>query len=190
MMQEKHRRTYPVVIPWTRLTSCVHETISPTSSETPRVTRLNWKHFSSKVESEPGRSVTAFVDSSKAVADLEREFLQLALIWKATVGPTSSPTIMASHPAYQRIIGLGPSVIPFILRDLEDHCDHWFLALIAITGVDPVPNGRNVGSEDMRDWWLNWGRRYGFIQEVAAERCNRVASNPRVNRRPIACFAS
>lgn len=44
---------------------------------------------------------------------------------------------MAMHPAYQRIIGLGPEVAPLLLRELERQPDHWFWALKALTGADP-----------------------------------------------------
>ena len=42
-------------------------------------------------------------------------------------------------PSYQRIIGLGSAVVPLLLRELERQPDHWFWALKAITGADPVP---------------------------------------------------
>ena len=48
---------------------------------------------------------------------------------------------MIMHPAYQRIIGMGKSAVPFILRELEQKPDHWFWALHAITGANPVPQG-------------------------------------------------
>jgi hypothetical protein len=42
------------------------------------------------------------------------------------------------HPAYQRIIGLGKAVIPFILRELQTEPNEWFWALRALTGEDPT----------------------------------------------------
>ena len=41
--------------------------------------------------------------------------------------------------SYQRIIGLGPKVVPLILVELQKETDHWFWALEAITGENPVP---------------------------------------------------
>ena len=41
-------------------------------------------------------------------------------------------------PAYQAIIALGSPVIPLLLQDLQREPAHWFEALKAITGEDPV----------------------------------------------------
>jgi hypothetical protein len=61
------------------------------------------------------------------------------------------------NAAYQQIIGMGRDALPFILKDLAETRSHWFWALRAITGVDPVePQYRgHVGR--MADQWLEWG---------------------------------
>ena len=65
---------------------------------------------------------------------------------------------MATHPAYQQIIGMGKEAIPLILEELQREEDHWFWALKAITGEDPVP-GKDWGKiQAMRAAWLAWGR--------------------------------
>ncbi len=69
---------------------------------------------------------------------LETQFAVLADQWKAATGLLSSSTAISSHPAYRAIIALGPAVVPLILRDLEREPAHWFEALQAITGEDPV----------------------------------------------------
>jgi len=70
---------------------------------------------------------------------------------------------MVNHPAYQAIVALGPPVVPLLLRDLKREPAHWFEALKAITGEDPVQS---------RDWgkigamtaaWLAWGRTRGLV---------------------------
>ena len=64
---------------------------------------------------------------------------------------------------YYQIIGMGPKVVPLILRELEKETDHWFWALEAITGENPV---KEDDAGDMRASaraWLEWGRRNGLI---------------------------
>ncbi len=68
---------------------------------------------------------------------------------------------MAMHPAYQRIIGMGPEVVPLLLRELERTRDHWLWALHAITGEDPAKP--QDGFEAAVDAWLDWGRRNRYI---------------------------
>jgi hypothetical protein len=67
-------------------------------------------------------------------------------------------TEIATHPAYQRIIGMGPEALPHIFRRLESGPDHWFWALRAITGVDPVPPEDRGRMVKMREAWLNWAK--------------------------------
>jgi len=51
-----------------------------------------------------------------APTNLEEVFLSLAQRWKEERGPSSSTTELAMCPSYQRIIGLEPAVLPFLLR--------------------------------------------------------------------------
>ncbi len=46
---------------------------------------------------------------------------------------------MVAHPSYLRIVGLGRSVIPLILRELRDRPTYWFAALQAL--ADDGPEG-------------------------------------------------
>jgi hypothetical protein len=95
----------------------------------------------------------------------EQEFQALAAEWKATRRPTSSAARMAEHPAYQRIIGMGPAAVPFLLAELARAPDHWFLALHAITGEDPVPPECRGNVREMADAWVKWGKARGFNGE-------------------------
>lgn len=93
---------------------------------------------------------------------LESRFRRLVQAWRTDVGPTSSLTQMAMHPAYQQIIGMGREAIPLLLGELEREPDHWFWALKAIAGVDPVDAGLKGKLDDMAKAWLRWGREQGF----------------------------
>jgi hypothetical protein len=87
-----------------------------------------------------------------------RQFEALAAQWKAETALLSSTSAMVSHPAYQAIIALGPPVLPLILRDLEGEPAHWFEALQAISGEEPVPREHWGDIEAMRRDWLEWGK--------------------------------
>ena len=71
--------------------------------------------------------------------EFEKKFLALVAISRYDVFPASSTTQMVAHPAYLQIIGLGRAVLPYLLDELARQPDHWFYALSAITGEDPVP---------------------------------------------------
>src|SRR5438105_4459135 len=71
--------------------------------------------------------------------DLEEVFRRLIAEWRSAVAHLSSTTRRVQHPAYQRIIALGPRVVPLLLRELKGRPNHWFAALRALTGADPVP---------------------------------------------------
>lgn len=89
-------------------------------------------------------------------------FYSLAQQWKQDTLHCSSVRNMAMHPAYQSIIGMGANAIPFILADLREEPSHWFWALRAITGENPVPTEAQGEIEQMRAHWLEWGNRFGF----------------------------
>lgn len=70
----------------------------------------------------------------------------------------SSITEISMHPSYQQIIGMGPSAIPLILQEMKAHPGHWFWALRAITGDDPVLPEHRGRIKKMTEDWLNWGK--------------------------------
>ncbi len=117
----------------------------------------------------------AYTDTSKRDAapavgqgkgNLEQAFDALADQWRNDTVLLSSVDKMAMHPAYQRIIGLGPQALPLILRELQARPDHWFWALHAISGDDPVRPGATF--DEAVDAWLKWGReRYMAMSPVS-----------------------
>jgi len=94
---------------------------------------------------------------------LTATFRALADRWRAETLYLSSTTEIAMHPAYQRIIGLGPQVIPLILSELAKEPGHWFWALVALTGADPVAPADRGRLPAMAEAWLRWGRENGWI---------------------------
>ena len=98
-----------------------------------------------------------------ASADLETQFQEHKEKWRNETAVHSSITMKAMHPSYQRIIGMGPQVLPLIMRELRNNPDHWFWALNAITGENPVPPEDAGYIDKMTKAWLDYGKRQGFI---------------------------
>ena len=97
-------------------------------------------------------------------ADLRRRFENLAAQWKEQTRYVSSTTDIATNGAYQRIIGMGMEAVPLILEDLREKPYHWFWALNAITGEDPVPESMRGRVREMADVWIRWGAEKGLIE--------------------------
>lgn len=92
-----------------------------------------------------------------------QKFRGLVDTWKNETQASSSVTEMAMHPAYQQIIGMGPAAIPLIIRELENKPDHWFWALKAITGVDPVKPSERGKVRKMAAAWVRWAKEEGYL---------------------------
>jgi hypothetical protein len=122
-----------------------------------------------KTETEPNGAATkqSFdrIDV-KRLADVppivRRRFEELTRQWKSDCLFTSSTTEIAMHPAYQRIIGLGPVVVPLILHDLSQGPHQWFWALSAVTDATPVAQADKGQVRRMADEWLQWGKQNGY----------------------------
>ena len=96
--------------------------------------------------------------------ELESLFGRLVQEWHHDTDVLSDSSRLAMHPAYQRIIGLGPQVVPLILREMRDRGGHWFWALRSITGDNPVPAEEVGRVARMKELWLQWGREKGYIE--------------------------
>lgn len=94
--------------------------------------------------------------------DLAITFTKLRTEWKSATESTASVLSKFMHPSYQRIIGMGPSVLPLILESLNESLDHWFWALSAIAGEDPAAGLETL--EEAREAWLAWGRERNLLQ--------------------------
>ena len=89
-------------------------------------------------------------------------FDELASQWKAQSRYLSNTAQMAMLWPYQQIIGLGAVAVPLILGELRRETDHWFWALEAITGENPVPSEVAGDVEAAAAAWLRWGREKGL----------------------------
>lgn len=121
-------------------------------------------------------------------AGVEATFQALAQAWKLERGPSSSTTERSMCPSYQRIIGLGPAVVPLLLRELDRAPDHWFWALKSITGADPVPDTSRGKIREMAQCWLDWGRaQRGINGDMTIEKHfpNRKSSSTHCAKHPM-----
>ena len=101
----------------------------------------------------------------KPTTELEREFQELARKWKYETGHFSFVSQMITHPAYQSIIDMGEPAIPLILKDLEAEADHWFPALVAISGESPhIPDEDRGRIRSISKIWIEWGKTKGYIE--------------------------
>lgn len=96
-------------------------------------------------------------------AELFEEFVNLAAQWQAETAGASTARRIVSHPAYLRMIGMGDRAVPWILDQLEGTEAHWFEALHAITGANPVRDEDRGVYSKMAQAWLAWGRDNGWI---------------------------
>jgi hypothetical protein len=97
---------------------------------------------------------------------VQQEFSQLADVWQRETAHQSNMTKRVMHPAYQRIIGMGPAVIPFILeRFRQGRLEHWFWALSAITGENPITEDMAGNIEKMAKAWVQGGTVNGYLSD-------------------------
>ena len=92
--------------------------------------------------------------------DFEERFNDLADTWERERPRGVDIVDMVTHPAYQQIIGMGARAVPLLLDRLQRKGGHWFWALHAITGVNPVPPEHYGDTRAMADAWLAWGREH------------------------------
>lgn len=98
-----------------------------------------------------------------ARTSVEKDFVTLARQWKEACVFLSSTSAMVAHPAYQSIIELGQPAVPLLLQELEKEPVHWFEALKAITGEDPVARKDWGNISAMTSAWLAWGRSQNLV---------------------------
>jgi hypothetical protein len=98
---------------------------------------------------------------------LEGEFYHLADRWRLGTMLDSYIGVVQGHPAYRKIIELGMSVVPLILRELQmDPSYRWLDILGEIVGEEsPVVFKEAADSlERLSDIWIQWGRARGLIE--------------------------
>ena len=77
--------------------------------------------------------------------------------------------------AYQQIIGMGAEALPFIFRELQKEPDHWFWALHAITGENPVSKNAAGDLKAMTSTGLNGHGITGIYESIAVGLLSRLS---------------
>jgi hypothetical protein len=99
---------------------------------------------------------------SPAEPAIKQRFRELVAQWKQGTRFLSSVHDLVSHPAYLQIIGMGKEAVPLLLDELRREPDHWFVALQAITGTNPISPPVCGDVESMTEAWLSWGEQHGL----------------------------
>lgn len=94
---------------------------------------------------------------------VEAKFHRLVDQWRKDTELFSSVTQDHAHPAYLKILVMGKSALPLILKELRDNGGNWFLALRLIADEDPVPQAHAGMVKKMREDWITWGRQRGYL---------------------------
>jgi hypothetical protein len=100
--------------------------------------------------------------ATEPTESIEQKFRRLAAVWLTETAYVSSTTDIVAHPAFQEIVGMGPAVVPLLLRELENRTGHWHRALARITGANPTPPEAWGNIAKAREAWLRWGKEQGY----------------------------
>lgn len=92
-----------------------------------------------------------------------QKFYNITATWQDKAINKSSITEIVMTSEYLEIIGMGMPIVPLILMELKNKPDHWFWALNAITGENPVKKEHRGVINHMVEDWLQWGKENGLI---------------------------
>ena len=104
------------------------------------------------------------MSTAEIAEPLQERFQKYKDDWISKTRHLSNMAQIAFVFSYQRIIGLGPKVVPLILAELQKETDHWFWALEAITGENPVPKEDAGDVEASARAWIAWGKKNGYLK--------------------------
>jgi hypothetical protein len=98
--------------------------------------------------------------------EIDQTVEKLAEQWLEERSRGTDVAEMIETPSYQRIVGLRHRAIRPLLLMLRNCPDHWFPALSAITGENPVPSESEGSVKEMTHAWIKWGKERGYIGEL------------------------
>jgi type I restriction enzyme M protein len=94
--------------------------------------------------------------------EVKQEIVTLIKRWDKDRPKGANIERMLSHPIYQSVIACGTSAIPALIAALKKRPAHWFAALHAITGANPVPAKDEGNISRMADAWISWAELQGY----------------------------
>ena len=104
------------------------------------------------------------MSTTNVAEPLQERFNLLLQDWKSRTRHLSNVAQISLVSSYQQIIGMGPSALPLILTELQRETDHWFWALEAITGENPVPDSDAGDMAASARAWIQWGKENGLLK--------------------------
>ncbi len=93
---------------------------------------------------------------------VEQRFRRLKTVWEADTLYLSSTTDICQHPAFREIVAMGETVVPFMLREMEQEPQFWVWALPEISGANPVAPEDRGRIDRMSEAWVRWGKLNGY----------------------------
>ncbi|MFC7503101.1 hypothetical protein ACOACQ_19230 [Nocardioides sp. CPCC 206347] len=91
---------------------------------------------------------------SRSVQEVRNLFKVHADEWRDETQFVSNLSKIVAHPAYQKIIGLGPQAVPLIIAELRVQPELWFWALTSIVGEDQAQGVQTVS--EAASSWVAW----------------------------------
>ncbi len=104
------------------------------------------------------------MSTTNVAQPIQERFNLLAQDWKSRTRHLSNVAQISLVSSYQQIIGMGPNAVPLILTELQRETDHWFWALEAITGENPVPDSDAGDMAASARAWIQWGKENGLLK--------------------------
>ena len=98
-------------------------------------------------------------------ADLSARFGTLASEWRRATAKFSVLEQRYSHATYQEILTMGEAAVPFILNELKERPDWWFVALSVLSKENPATSAKNF--KQAVEAWLKWGNKRGFVRQAS-----------------------
>lgn len=108
--------------------------------------------------------------------DVEKRFNELRAVWERDTRWSSDLNDYLYHPAYREIISMGWDAVPLIIDRLRVSPDHWFTALVEITGKDRAAGAMTVG--DAAQLWVSWYDN----QDFTPDRLNKLIADTKDHR--------
>jgi hypothetical protein len=104
-------------------------------------------------------------EKSKNTIDAQKacDFYVYFKQWKKETAGLSSPRSIRMNRNYQKIIGLGESVLPLILAELQREPNDWLYALEMIAKDEENPVTDEMGFKESLNAWINWGKTKGYL---------------------------
>ena len=121
------------------------------------------RHLLHKEPHVRGLGYGQYADAPDIEPTVYDRFQDLADQWERETVLLSSTDQITEHPDYQEIISMGKPVVPLILERMKSQGGHWFQALHAITGADPVNPEERGNVPAMQESWLDWGQHNGLV---------------------------